>query len=541
MAIISIPRKELEKLAKYDDALVEKINLFGTPVESFNHDNIEVEVLPNRPDMFSSQGFLRSFRTYLGLKKINYEIKKPESNYKVKIDNNLKNIRPFTSCAIVKNLKLDDERIKQIIDLQEKLHSTIGRDRKKMAIGIYPLEKIKLPITFEARNPKDINFIPLEENKSMNGLEILEKNSTGKEYAHLLKGLDKFPVFVDANKKILSMPPIINSDETGRVTKETKDVFVECSGFDFELLKKTLNIIITTLADMNGVVYQMELDYGKKELTPDLKLQEINISLHNINKLIGLNLNEKEIESLLLKMGYEYRKNKAFAPAWRTDILHEVDVIEDIAIAYGYDNLVPEIPEVSTIGEENREEKIKSKIVENLIGLGLIEVLSYHLIKEEESKMLKLDHEAIELLDSKTEYKLLRPNLLISGLRILFENKHNEYPQNIFEIGTVFRKGDTETGVIENTNLSVVLCDAKSNFTQVMQILDSLLTSLGISYSIKEDEDDNFISGRFGKIIVNDKEIAKIGELHPRILKNFNLELPVSCLELNLDEIFKIL
>ena len=517
MAIITIPRKELEKLAKYDNNLVERINLFGTPVESFNDENIEVEVLPNRPDMFSSQGFLRSFKSYLGLKKglVNYEIKKPENNYKVKISNELKNIRPFTACAIVKNLKLDDERIKQIIDLQEKLHSTLGRNRKKIAIGIYPLEKIKLPIAFEARNPKDINFIPLEGNKSMNGLEILEKHPIGREYSHLLKNLNKFPVFVDDNEKILSMPPIINSDETGRVVKETKDVFVECSGFDFNLLKKTLNIIITTLADMNGQVYQMELDYGKKELTPDLTPQEINISVNSVNKLIGLNLKEKEVEELLSKMGYNYKNNKAFAPAWRTDILHEVDVIEDIAIAYGYDKLNAEIPEVSTIGEENIEEKIKSKIIENLIGLGLIEVLSYHLIKEEESKMLKLSQDVIELLDSKTEYKLLRPSLLIPALRILFENKHNEYPQNIFEIGTIFKKGDSETGVIEQTSLSVVLCDSKSNFTQIMQILDSLLTSFGINYNIKEDEDENFISGRFGKIIVNDKEIAKIGEIHP--------------------------
>jgi phenylalanyl-tRNA synthetase beta chain len=163
-----------------------------------------------------------------------------------------------------------------------------------------------------------------------------------------------------------SLPPVINSKETGRITESTKEVFIECSGSNFEILKKTLNIIVTTLADMGGEVYAMELDYGKalkecKVTTPDLKPEKISISLENANKLLGLNLKEKDLEKLLPRMGYEYEKGKVSIPAWRTDILHEVDIIEDIAIAYGYENLVPEVPKLATIGEESQESKMKSK------------------------------------------------------------------------------------------------------------------------------------------------------------------------------------
>jgi len=537
MANVKFPRKEVEKHIKLDEKTIDRIMMLGIPVESLTNEEIEIQVLPNRPDLLSMHGFLRAVKSFLGketgLKR--YKINKGDKNYKVKIDPSVKSIRPYTACAIVKGLKLDNSKIKEIIDIQEKIHTTLGRNRKKLAIGIYPLEKIALPIKYEARLPKDIKFLPLESDKEMNGLEILQRHPTGRDYAHLLQDLDKFPIFVDAKGKILSMPPIINSHETGKITETTKDIFIECSGFDFDILKKTLNIIITTLADLGGRVFLMELDYGKKITTPDLSPETIKISLENTNKLLGLNLKEKDLEKLLPKMGYDYKKGKVSVPAWRTDILHEVDIIEDIAIAYGYENLAPEIPKVATIGEESKESKTVSKISEILIGLGLLETSSYHLIKDEESKLLKLN-EKIEVLDSKTEYKLLRPNLTIPALRILSENKDNEYPQKIFEIGTVFSKDEKEeSGIKESTNLVVSI--TPGNFTEIKQILDYLAKMLSTNFTLKESIKKDLIEGRTGEIFLNNKPIGYIGEVHPETLKGWNIKLPVSLFELRLDEI----
>ncbi|MBS3076637.1 phenylalanine--tRNA ligase subunit beta, partial [Candidatus Pacearchaeota archaeon] len=274
MANIKFSRKTFEKeIGKLDEKMQNKIAMFGTPLESFDDNEIELEIFPNRPDLLSYQGFKRGFLGFLGKKTglKTYKLNKPQKDYKVKIDSSLKEIRPFTTCAIIQGLKLDDDKIKELIDIQEKLHLTVGRKRKKLAIGIYPLEKIKLPITFRALEPDKIKFIPLESDREMSGLQILQKHPTGKNYAHLLAGKQKFPIFIDADKNILSMPPIINSQLTGKITYETKDVFIECSGFDFEILKKCLNILVTTMADMGGQIYQMELDYnGKKQITPDL-------------------------------------------------------------------------------------------------------------------------------------------------------------------------------------------------------------------------------------------------------------------------------
>jgi len=385
MAIININKKQFEKeIGKLDEKMQERIAMFGTPVEKINDEEIQIEIFPNRPDMLSYQGFKRSFISFLGkktgLKK--YKVNKPEKNYKIIIDSSVKNIRPYTACAIVKGIKFNDEKIKEIIEIQEKLHLTIGRKRKKIAIGIYPLEKIKLPITLKALEPDKIKFIPLETSREMSGLEILQRHPAGRDYAHLLAGKEKFPIFIDANKNILSMPPIINSQLTGKITGKTKDIFIECSGFDFEILKKCLNIIVTSLADMNGKIYQMNLKYKKKEITPDLIPEKMKISLENTNKLLGLNINEKQLKQFIAKMGHNYNKKIVEIPAWRTDVLHEVDLIEDVAIAYGYENFEPKIPDVSTLGEEDKKETIKRKISEIILGLNMLEISNYHLTKK---------------------------------------------------------------------------------------------------------------------------------------------------------------
>ena len=441
MASIKFSRKEFEKQIKLTKEVEDKISMFGTHLESLTDEEVELEILPNRPDLFSFYGFTRAFKAFLGKDPglAKYKVNPPEKNFKVKIDSSVKQIRPYTACAIVKNLKFDDSKIKNIIDIQEKLHSTLGRNRKKLAIGVYPLEKITLPVKYEARKPQDIKFIPLEMDLELNALQILQKHPTGREYAKLLEGFDKFPVFIDGKGKVLSMPPIINSHETGKITENTTSVFIECSGFDFAILKKTLNIIVTTLADMGGKIYAMDLEYEKKELTPDLTPEILKISIENVNNLLGLQLKDKDLEKLLPRMGYDYSNGKVKIPSWRTDILHEVDIIEDIAIAYGYDKIIPEIPKVATIGEEGKESKIVSKISDILIGLKLQEISSYHLIKETEAQMLKIPG-LIEIQNSKTEFKYLRPSLLVPTLRMFAENKDNEYPQNVFEIGVCFEK-----------------------------------------------------------------------------------------------------
>jgi phenylalanyl-tRNA synthetase beta chain len=543
MAGIKFAKKEFEKYIRLTKEVEEKISLFGTHFEGSDENEIEIEVNPNRPDLYSLHGFIRAFQAFLGKKSglKNYKVSKPEKDFEVKIDPSVKEVRPFTACAIVKNLKFDDDKIKEIIDIQEKLHTTLGRNRKKIAIGIYPLEEIKLPIKFEARAPKDIKFQPLESPREMNGLQILQQHPTGRDYAHLLDGKDKFPIFIDSNKEILSMPPIINSHKTGKVSESTKDIFIECSGFDFEILNKTLNILVTMLAEMGGEIYQMNLIYGKdKRITPSLEPEKVKISLDNVNKILGLDLKEAEIKNCLEKMGYNYNKDRIVEiPAWRTDIMHEADLIEDIAIAYGYENFVPEIPKISTIGEIDKREILKEKIANILIGLGITETLTYHLNTAEELKKFN-KKPLIEVEDSKTEYKYLRADLLSQSLNVLSQNIDSSYPQRIFETGVVFSRdstGKSETGIKEVEKLSIALVSPTSGFTEIKQTLDYLMRMLNIEYRLETANNNHFIDGRCAKIVVKDRAVGFLGEIAPQLISSLKIKMPIAGLELDLEEL----
>ncbi len=548
MPTLNINQEVFEKMVGKKlplDKLKDRISYLGTDLESIENNEIIVEIFPDRPDMLSVPGFARAFSSFIGVKTglRKYDVKK--SNEKVVIESSLKDIRPYTACAIVKNLKFDDEKIKEVVQIQEKLHITYGRNRRKIAIGVYPFEKIKTPIRFMALKPEDIKFQPLEFPNVINGRQILSQHPTGREYAHLLEGQEKYPVFLDANNKVLSMPPIINSHETGKITEQTKDVFVECSGFDFNALSSCLNIIVTALADMGGVIYSMELNYpDKKVVTPNLGPREMSLDIKYLNKRLGLELKETEVIKLLSRMGYGNKGKKILVPAYRADIMHEVDIVEDVAIAYGFENFESEIPQVATIAEENPIEMLRNKIANYLIGFGLMETNSYNLTNKEDlgQKML-IEDNSVELANSLSlEYNVLRSWMTPSLLRILSTNKHNEYPQKIFEVGTVFLKDEkTETNVAEYLSLGVALCHAKANYTEAKQILDALFRALDLKYEIEETEHKSFIPGRVGRVIAKGKRIAYIGEVHPQVLTNFELDVPVAAFELNVSELFETL
>jgi len=454
-------------------------------------------------------------------------------------------LRPYTACAIVKDLQFNDEKIKEVIDIQEKLHITYGRHRKKVAIGIYPFEKIKLPIRFLAKKPEDIVFQPLEFGKKLNALEILEQHPAGKEHGHLLKGMKKFPVFIDANNEVLSVPPIINSHETGKINERTRDVFIECSGFDFEIMKKCLNIIVTTLYEMGGNIYSMEIVYGnKKRITPNLEPEEMKVDTAYINKWLGLDLKENEIKKLFERMGYGYRNKKVLIPAYRADILHQVDLAEDIAIAYGYENFKALIPHVATIAEEDKFAVFKIKVAELLAGLGFTEASTYNLTnKNSQSEKMNVDISLIPLANSiSSEYDKLRSWILPSLMEIFSNNTHHEFPQKIFTIGTIFKKNSRfDTNIEENERLAVSVCSEKTDYTEIRQIMDYLLRSLDIKYDVRETSHKSFIDGRVARVSINGKNVAYIGEIHPQVLVNWELEMPVTAFELNLTELFTIL
>ncbi len=548
MPTITLNRKVFEKAVgkKLPNAqLKDRISMLGTDLESVSAKEIVVEVFPNRPDMLSEHGFARAFSSFIGKKKgfQKYVVKK--SNAQVIVEKFVQDVRPLTVCAIVKNLKLSEDALQEIINLQEKLHITYGRHRKKCAIGVYPLDKIKFPVKYTARDPKRIVFVPLDMNDEMDGNEILSSHPKGKLYASLLDGKNLFPVFVDAAGRIMSMPPIINAETVGKVTTKTKDVFIECSGFDLDVLKTCLNIIVTTLSEMGGDIYSVDVLNQKKVIsTPELTPRTLPLNVAYYNKWLGITCSEKDIIKYLERMGFGVVNKQVLIPSYRADILHQVDLAEDIAIAYGYENFDAEIPKVATIAEESPLEIFREKIIALLNGLGYLETSTYHIAKEEtETVKMRINTPLIYLANALNEdFSVMRAWMLPSLMQVLSENTRYEYPQKIGEIGRIFREAThTETGVEEPYHLALLTAHTDASFTEVKQALDALCSAVGIQYTLENVAHDSFLKGRVAKIIIKNKDIGYLGEIHPEVITNFKIEVPVAALELDVSLLFEIL
>lgn len=524
------------------EELKDRISMLGTDLESIEEDEITVEIFPNRPDLLSEQGFARAFSSFIGEKTgfKKYDVKK--SGDKVIVDPSV-SLRPYTACAIVKNLTFTDERIRELMQVQEKLAMTHGRNRKKSAYGVYPVDSISFPIKYVAKNPEEVMFWPLGMDKPIKASEVGEKHPTGPKYKHLAEGWKEYPFFIDAKDNVMCMLPYTNSHDTGKVDLETKNVFIECTGNDLQNVTIALNIFVTTLADMGGEICSLDIEYPDKTITtPDLNPRTMELDLSYVNKILGLKLSEKEAISYLERMGYGFEEGEVLVPRYRADILHQADLVEDIAIAYGYENFEEIIPNVATIGEENPLENFLRKIREILIGFGLLEAKNYHLItKEELTENMNLSGKPIPLQNALGEHNHLRNAILSSLMKNLAENQHHEYPQNLFEIGRVFMEGDSETGVVEKESLSVVLCHEKTDFTEIRQILGGLFSSLGLEFSVKESEQPTYIKGRVGDIYLKDEKIGIIGEISPEVLDRWEVMVPVVAMEIDIEKISDII
>lgn len=499
----------------------------------------------NRPDLWSVEGIVRELRGRLtedkGLPK--YEIGK--SNIIVKVDRKVSKIRPLTVCAVAKNLKMNDASLSQLIQLQEKVAGTFGRGRKEVAIGVYDLSKIRPPIRYTTAK-LDFKFVPLDFEEEMTIKEILEKHPKGKEFGHLVKGFKKIPMFIDSVGEVLSIPPITNSNYTGKVTEETRDVFIECSGFNFKFLMPALNVIVAALIDRGGKVEGVKVVYGKKSIyTPDFTPKKTFVDVGFVNKVSGLNLSTDAVAKLLEEARYKtnIKRNKIelLYPAYRQDIMHQRDIVEDVIISFGYNKIVPELIHHKTVGRINDLEVFCENVIKNMVNLGFQEILSYTLTnKDYLFKRMNVKEEKIVEIENpiSANWNIFRSWLLPSLMEFFSHNQHIDYPQKIFEIGDVIlidMKEETKTKDVRK--IAAAIADSRIGYKDIVSVLDALLDNLHVKYRLKKSKHPSFIDGRIADILIEDRRIGFIGEIHPTVLKNWKLEMPVVAFEFIIEEL----
>jgi phenylalanyl-tRNA synthetase beta chain len=515
---------------------------------------MKVEITAEKMDMVSTIGIGRAIKFYRGLSSKLPKYKIAPAKNKVIVDSSVSSIRPKTVCVILRDVNMTKELLDEMIEIQEKIHDSFGRYRKKAAIGIYPMDEFSFPVTFTGEKSKDIIFVPLDGDREMTAKEILETHDTGKKFAHLLSGSDVYPVFRDSNKEVLSLPPIINSNKTGRVDLHHKDLFVEISGFNLTYLDSLLKVLISTFLEFgcsaeavsveysNGEVYELNLDNSK-----DL------VSLNYINSLIGIKLSPSEVKKLALKVMLEVETvkgdNITFSiPPYRCDIWHDSDIADDIARAYGYNNIVPALPGIATIGGKLEVNDFRDRLGNTMVNFGFLELYSYMLTSTktqfEKMAISKPDKKFEKLLDSEDQgLNMLRVRILPEILESLLINRKNKYPQQVFENGFTIQKDKScETGAMDVRHLCSAIASPSTNYTKIKGIFDTFMKLNNIEFEIKVNDEIPFlITGRSAEVLVGGKSIGFIGEVCPEVLVNFGLLVPVVCFELVIDDIYSSL
>ena len=547
MPVITFKYQDLKDLGidLEKDELINTIPMMASDIEDYDDEEIKVEFFPNRPDNLSIEGVARSFKGFLGLETglPKYDIE--ESGEKVYVSKEVEEIRPHIRFAKIDNVDFSGDKIKYIMDFQENLHWVIGRDRKKVAIGIHNADVVEAPFNYIATEKTENAFVPLEMGEKLTPEEILENNQKGEKYAHLIDKFDKYPLILDKDNKVLSMPPIINGELT-KLSEDTKNIIVDVTGTDEKAVNQALNIICSSFAEVGGKIKSMEIVYEDETfISPDLTPKERNVHVDVANELIGgTDLDAEDVKRLLEGARFDAEilnenELKVIIPAYRTDILHEVDIVENIAIQYRINNVEAKLPNLATIANEHSWFKSEQTIRELMVGFGFQEVMSL-MLTSEKNHFEKMNQEEIDHVQVARPISIsgtmIRTSLLNSLMEFLEDNKHEDLPQKIFEIGDVVYMDDENFNKTRTVKkLAGLICHSSANFTEIKSTTSSIVSNLGYSMELSDSENTSFIAGRVADF-TGDSKNGQIkgffGEIAPEVIRNFELEYPVTAFEI---------
>ncbi|KXA99179.1 hypothetical protein AKJ42_03615 [candidate division MSBL1 archaeon SCGC-AAA261C02] len=547
MPTITIDLNDLNRLLGRSleiEELQPTLQNLGMEIEKITPESLKLEVPHNRPDLYGVEGVARTLKGFLEIETgiPDYEIKNPTLD--TEVDPSVEGTRPFIVAGIVEGIKFDDASLKALMDLQEKLHQILGRDRSKISIGAYDLDKVTPPIRYTTVKPKERKFAPLEFGEELTPAEILQKHPKGIDYAHLIQDLDRYPLLVDSEDQVLSMPPIINSEPT-RVTPSTERIVIDVTGINEEVAKQALKVIMAATGERDFDLRAVNIKRpNKKFRTPSSRTVRRRLDVARANKMLGLELGVREASKIMERMRYDVedkKKDRIYVrvPFYRSDIMHEVDLIEDLAIGFGYDELEPTLPSVVTFGEIHPIEKISQKARMTLTGLGFTEVMTFVLTSPELNfDLMRVEDEAGVISNPVSEeYSILRTWLLPGLISVLQENKQHELPQYIFEVGDIVSLDEeAETGAENVRRAAGVTIGEDANFTYVKAVAESVLRELEVEWKVKPLKHSSFLEGRAAKLTADGEQIGIIGEIHPEVIQNFELEHPIAGFELDLPQ-----
>ncbi|KAF1925495.1 phenylalanyl-tRNA synthetase beta chain [Didymella exigua CBS 183.55] len=547
------------------------------PEDQAQPPQLKIEIPANRYDMLCFEGIALNLKVFLGKEKLpQWRVTQPADGQlqELHIKPETAQIRPLCSAVILRGIAFTQARYDSFIALQDKLHQNLARQRTLVSIGTHDLDTVQGPFTYEALKPEDIEFVPLNQTKKMNARELMdfyEKDKHLGRFLHIIRDSAVYPVIYDANRTVLSLPPIINGNHS-KITLDTKNVLVEITATDktkVEIVNHMLTAMFAGYAESIEAVNIVSDHNNESRISPDLSPREWKAEVDYLNNVTGLDLSPEEISKLLAKMGHDVSPSKTdknvldvSVPITRADILHQADIMEDYSIAYGFNKLPRVYPnKTAAVSAPLPVNKLADIVRLESASAGWTEVMPLILCSHEENFawLNRVDdgQTAIKLANPKTaEYQLVRTSLLPGLLKTINSNKHHAVPIKVFEVSDVGFKDETKERKSRNErHFAAAIMGKTSGFEQVHGLLDRVMLMLRSKFVTREDgleaaldgywieetegADKTFLPGHAASIKVNlggkTHTIGVFGILHPSVLHKFELPYPVSTVEFNLE------
>ncbi len=522
----------------------------GTDTEEVGPNYVKIEYNPNRVDFCSYGGVARAFKGLMGWETGLPKFKVKQGNIGLNVDKSVTQVRPYVVSAIIRGITIDYEGIRELMEVQEALHWMIGRNRKKASIGVHNLDAVDPPFSYVTYAPNEIKFVPLDKTEEMTPSEVLERHEKGIAYKGEVDFASRYPFIIDRNGQVLSFPPIING-ELSRIVEDTRNLFIDVTGTELNAIQRSLNVLVTALADMGGTIESVTVNYSDHSLvTPDLTPRKMRLHVEFCNERLGQDFSKAQAIEALKKSRLSAKEGEngvldVTIPAYRTDILHEIDLVEEVAIGYGVFRLEPTKPTTVTTGKPHRVSEVASNVRYIMVGLGFVEAMNFVLTNEVDhyQKMRRKAGGLVTLGNPvSTDYSIIRNDLLPSLIKNLAVSKHHVFPQKMFEVGDVIKLDkDSETYTDRRVHVSAVSSHPTANFTEIRSNLESLLTNLGLQkWVVEAAEHPSFLEGRVAIISLDNLQLGVVGEIHPEVLNNFELENPTGAFELDLQKIIDV-
>lgn len=520
-----------------------------------------IDIPANRYDLLCLEGIARALLIFKGkIPSPRYLATTPDALQTITVLPDTARVRPFVVAAILRNLRFTKDSYNSFIDLQDKLHQNIGRKRSLVSIGTHDLDTIEGPFRYDARAPEDIRFVPLNDTVERTAKELMElyaKDSHLRHYLHILRDKPVYPVILDKNDTVLSLPPIINGNHS-KITLDTKNVFIEVTSTDLHKSKVALDTLVTMFSQYCATPFvaekvQVVMPDGTTSVHPELKYWEMDLKASQANKFLGIEKSESELARLLTRMGLGAREGgggtlRVEIPPTRHDVLHVADLLEDVAVSVGYDHIPRHLPPTATVARQFPLNKLTEQLRSELAQAGFTEALTFALCSKLDisDRILKPEGDkiAVHISNPKTlEFQVARTTLLPGLLKTVHANKNMPLPLKLFEVqDVVLRDTDSEVGAINRRHVCAIHYGKTPGFEAVHGLLDRVMQLLEVSfghgddqYHIRQAKDESFFPGRCAEVVARGSVVGRLGVLHPDVITGFDLALPCAALEINLE------